>query len=104
MSWFCASKQQPMLSARFVLLTVNDLHRLQAQHCVQHYHSCTTSIVLLARTAIAVLIYPDDFNHNACWMQLLIYCCFLLYCTPCTQSTVVLVALHENGALRSKEF
>ena len=96
--WFRASKQQPMLSARFVLLTIDDLHLSQAQHCVQHYHSCTTSIVLLAQTAIAVSIYPDDFNHNASWM-LLIHCCFLLY-----YAHKVLVVPNENGVLRSKEF
>jgi hypothetical protein len=33
----------------FVLvLTINDLHLLQAQHCIQLYHSCTAGIVLLA--------------------------------------------------------
>ena len=50
----------------FVLvLTINDLHHLQAQHCIQLYHSCTAGIVLLAWTSIAVMIYPDNFDLYA---------------------------------------
>ena len=55
-----------------LLLTINDLHLSQSQHCIQHYHSCTAGIVLLARTTIAVLIYPDDFDLYA--RRMLVHC------------------------------